>query len=253
MSFLRVLADMNIAQDIDIDGLQVPKGRNGASTHAEYLDFVAQARFLLRRLEVSVQFLYENGSSVLLSAQLVPMERDPDFQARKFQTVASLTSLMEELRVELQQIPSILHNLMEVGRHQVSLTERQGFRGSMEWRSSQFNPANGPQRFSNLFADAYDDDGDDSKDYVDMNFALQKAGTRPVLQTVEGLPSDMPEPIPEEPEQESLADDNLPVEESAEDTRLNDALTKAPLAQPSSSRIIEEEIIPDNSAAAKSE
>ena len=246
MSLLSVIADINIAQDLDIDGLRRPGGRSGPSAQTEYFDSVAQARVLLRRLEVTTQALYDCGSSMLLAAQSAPSDLVTSGRADEDQTVTVLDTFIDMLQNELQQVSVILHALAEIGRRQVDFAGRQGPRGSMEWRSSHFNVLSGGQRFSNLFDNLREEEVDEGEDVVDMNFAFSKASARPLLPAIDG-PTDLSAPIPEESEQESVPDIARAPDRAIENIRLDDALMKPTIAQAAPVRAVEEEPAESNS------
>jgi hypothetical protein len=255
MSFLNVIADINIAQDVDIDGLRRSAGgRSGSSSQVEYLDSVSQARFLLRSLEVSAQALYECGTSMLLTALSAASHWALSDQPERAQTVEALCRSDSTLINESQQVSVILQNLTEVSKRQLEFADRQDFRGSMEWSSNHFSVlgGGGGQRFSKLFDNLREEDVDEGEDVVDMNFALGKASARPTLPVAEGL-TDLSAPIPEEPEPETISEIvNQIADRAPEDEVVEDALTQ-PSAPPSAPvRPAEEEPPASNNNKSKS-
>ncbi|KAH8104489.1 ras GEF [Cristinia sonorae] len=163
-SFLTSVNDVNIAQHVDVDGVQ-------SGNHSQYMQTVEKARVLLRTLEASVQALFDD--SVLLFVTIGEQGMSDNGSERdRIARYEHVDALLAAIRSNLGVILSALDALVAVGLDQAEISQ-QTYRNSIEWRRSRismidsdFNPL--PSRL------------EPPEDVVDMELAFANPSTRTV-------------------------------------------------------------------------
>jgi son of sevenless len=164
---LEFVGNIHIARHVDIDGIRREPGN--APSDDLYSQTVENAKLLIRTLEVAMQSLYDDGSSLLVTAQAIRLESRHSLQPNNvfFDHLDALaTALKANLGVVLQSFEALL----SIGHDQADMAQGD-YTGSIEWRMSrlsvidtQFGGAHRPLSTFN----SYDED------MVDMELAFQK-------------------------------------------------------------------------------
>ena len=180
-AYVLFVMDINICQDIDVDGLR--DGQPGSSsTEDPYLAIVEQARYLLRNLEMLAQNLFEDGASFLTHAQTVPFAWGPPSELSRIGLENVLESHVEMIKLEAGLSLDSLIELLSVSREQIASEVR--YRESMTLRISRMSILDASGRLSNFFTSLPTDGVDEAEDVVDMEIAFRKGATRPPMATI---------------------------------------------------------------------
>lgn len=186
-AFLGLVADINIARHLDIDGIR----QTDAVPNDGYSSSVDNARRLVRTLETVLQALYDDTAALLLTTQNI-RENDPsqtpgDLEASYDLLDKLSTGLSSNLSLCRQTTESIL----SVGHEQADLAQGD-YIGSIEWRMSRLSVINGQFAGAagqpSLFPDEDFDSG--NEDVVGLEDAFNRPGTR--KKSVKGAQPDMP-------------------------------------------------------------
>ena len=194
-TFLSFVADLNIAQEVDVDGLH----ENGSSLEDRYMQAVASARSFLRKLEWFTQRVYDDSAVYLLLSQDVEVwDVSAVEYGRKIKDkIRNSSSLVQD---GTAHVVKVLTELLDVRREQRSL--ERSFRESMGIRMSrQSMTIENNGRLSNFFGNLEEQPIDENEDVIDMEMAFRKTpGTRPVMGSVEVVDHEQKVPeLPEEP------------------------------------------------------
>lgn len=115
-SFLRYVADINVARHVDVDGV------SGVSLYATegsiYGQTVIKARMLVRRIEGAVQCAYDDGSALHLAAQTIGAS-----EAVESATAEVLAALATALRADIAHTQYTMEALLDVGLDQAKVAE----------------------------------------------------------------------------------------------------------------------------------
>lgn len=178
-TFVLSVVDINISQEIDIDGLR--DGQPGSSDDP-YMELVGNARTMLRNLESNTQCLYDGATSLLLLAQTAPSSWSPSLNdPERIHISSSLLDLTQTLKLQAGQTIEYLEGLQNVAREQTASEDR--FRESLAIRISRISIMDSNQRLSNFFNDL-PSGGDGAEDVVDMEIAFRKGVSRPAKNNV---------------------------------------------------------------------
>jgi son of sevenless-like protein len=169
---LEFVGNIHVARHVDIDGIRREPGN--APSDDLYNQTVENARLLIRTLEAAMQSLYDDGSSLLITAQAIrrresirPLQQNNIF----FDHLdAFATALKANLGVVLQSFEALL----SIGHDQADMAQGD-YNGSIEWRMSrlsvidtQFGGVHRPLSTFNSYGE----------DMVDMEMAFQKPGMK---------------------------------------------------------------------------
>ena len=163
-SVLSFFADINLARTVDVDGI----GREGQSGDV-YLQSVHKARTLARTVEVHLQSLFDDGTSVLLAITTpVSLQTGPmSFSSER------IRSLVASLKINVVQAFQTLEALLAVGQEQAARGPTD-YRGSIEWRMSRIvNIDSNLERTLKELA-SEDESYDEGEDLVDMEHAFAR-------------------------------------------------------------------------------
>ena len=175
---LAFVSDINIAQDVDVEGGRSKPGSSSAED--AYLHTVGQARESLRRLELVVQAVYDDSSSIFILAQTIPFGWSSTISAERLQLIKKLDGLSALLSTDCRLILQSLRGLMDIFQEQMSSTNL--FRESMALRMSRISMLDGDQRLSNFFGPLPPGtEEEEEEDVVDMEIAFRKPPARPVM------------------------------------------------------------------------
>ena len=123
------ISTIHVARHVDVDGFNVD---TGATPNRElYLQTVDKAKRLVRRLEVAVQAVYDEGASILMALQTLRLATT-DFPTSWHQ----LSALAAILQTNLGVVCEVLEALLTVGHDQADLGQGE-YNGSIEWRMSR--------------------------------------------------------------------------------------------------------------------
>ena len=123
------ISTIHVARHVDVDGFNVD---TGATPNRElYLQTVGKARKLVRKLEVAVQAVYDEGATILMALQTL-RSAATDFPASWHQ----LLSLTAILQTNLGVVCETFEALLSVGHDQADLGQGE-YNGSIEWRMSR--------------------------------------------------------------------------------------------------------------------
>jgi len=132
-TLLVLVANIHVARHVDIDGI----GRELANATDDdlYVQTVNNARLLVRTLEAAMQSLYDDGSTILLTAQAMrsSQPRQEDNASREY-----LDALATCLKANLDVVRQSLEALLAVGHDQADLSQGD-YNGSIEWRMSRLS------------------------------------------------------------------------------------------------------------------
>jgi son of sevenless-like protein len=123
------ISTIHVARHVDVDGFNVDAG---ATPNRElYLQTVDKAKRLVRKLEVAVQAVYDEGASTLMALQTLRSSMT-DFPVSWHQ----LSSLTAILQTNLGVVCETFEALLSVGHDQADLGQGE-YNGSIEWRMSR--------------------------------------------------------------------------------------------------------------------
>lgn len=123
------ISTVHVARHVDVDGFNVD---TGATPNRElYLQTVDKAKRLVRKLEVAVQAVYDEGASILMALQTL-RSATTDFPT----TWHLLLSLTLILQTNLGVVCEGFEALLSVGHDQAELGQGE-YNGSIEWRMSR--------------------------------------------------------------------------------------------------------------------
>jgi son of sevenless-like protein len=123
------ISTIHVARHVDVDGFNVD---TGATPNRElYLQTVDKAKKLVRKLEVAVQAVYDEGASILMALQAL-RSATTDFPAAWHH----LSSLMAIMLANLGAVRDTFEALLTVGHDQADLGQGE-YNGSIEWRMSR--------------------------------------------------------------------------------------------------------------------
>jgi son of sevenless len=123
------ISTIHVARHVDVDGFNVDPG--AAPNRDLYLQTVDKAKRLVRKLEVAVQAVYDEGTSILMALQSLRLA-STDFPTSWHQ----LSSLTAILQTNLGVVCEVFEALLSVGHHQAELGQGE-YNGSIEWRMSR--------------------------------------------------------------------------------------------------------------------
>ena len=123
------ISTIHVARHVDVDGFNVDTG--AAPNRELYLQTVDKAKRLVRRLEVAVQAVYDEGASILMALQTL-CSATTDFPSSWHQ----LLSLTTILQTNLGAVCETFEALLTVGHDQAELGQGE-YNGSIEWRMSR--------------------------------------------------------------------------------------------------------------------
>ncbi|KAJ7644278.1 ras guanine nucleotide exchange factor domain-containing protein [Roridomyces roridus] len=129
-SYLAFATNVHVARHVDIDGIRQSTVPGPNEMYAQTVD---RARSLIRTLETAMQSLYDESTSILLTAQSLELghsSRDLNFDYLN----ASSTSLKANLGV----VNETFEALLAVGHEQADM-DQGDYNGSIEWRMSRFS------------------------------------------------------------------------------------------------------------------
>ncbi|KAF5318244.1 hypothetical protein D9611_014672 [Ephemerocybe angulata] len=173
-AFLTLVADINIARHIDIDGIrQGEVGPNDSYAHS-----VDNARRLVRTLETVLQSLYDDSAALLLTTQNI-RENDPSqTPGDQEQCYDLLDKLSTSLSSNLSLCRQTTEAILSVGHEQADLAQGD-YIGSIEWRMSRLSVINnqfsGPADGNPFRDDAYDSE---NEGVVGLEDAFSRPGAR---------------------------------------------------------------------------
>ncbi|THH31171.1 hypothetical protein EUX98_g3005 [Antrodiella citrinella] len=170
-TFLINLNDFNIAQHVDIDGVQ--------ANSPQYLQTVDKARILMRTLEASVQALFDDSISLLMMVEAhravsIASERE---RVAQYEYV---DALLTAVRSNLGVVIGVLDALVAVGHDQADIGQ-QSYRNSIEWRRSRISIVDG-----NINGTAQPMV---QEDVVDMELAFSNPGPSRNIRALDTAPS----------------------------------------------------------------
>ena len=123
------ISTIHVARHVDVDGFNVD---TGATPNRElYLQTVDKAKRLVRKLEVAVQAVYDEGASILMALQTLRLATT-DFTT-SWQQLSSLAAI---LQTNLGVVCEVFEALLTVGHDQADLGQGE-YNGSIEWRMSR--------------------------------------------------------------------------------------------------------------------
>lgn len=168
-AFLSFVSNIHVARHVDIDGI---RQESSPVPNDLYSRTVEKARTLVRELETAVQSLYDDGTSLLIAAQMM---RDSDLSQSRQDRAASydyVDVLSTSLKANLAVVQQSLEGLLSVG-HDQSDTAQGDYNGSIEWRMSRLSVIDtqfgGAIRPMSSFLGGYE-----GEDVVDMEMAFTK-------------------------------------------------------------------------------
>lgn len=123
------ISTVHVARHVDVDGFNVDTG--AAPNRELYLQTVDKAKRLVRRLEVAVQAVYDEGASILMALQTL-CSATTDFPSA-WHHLSSLTAI---LQTNLGTVCDTFEALLTVGHDQAELGQGE-YNGSIEWRMSR--------------------------------------------------------------------------------------------------------------------
>ncbi|KAF7321869.1 hypothetical protein MKEN_00708900 [Mycena kentingensis (nom. inval.)] len=131
-SFLRFASAMNVAQHVDVDGARPDSPTRPSEL---YLQTVNTARTLIRRLEHTMQALYDGSASILLIAQSL-RQFEPN-QAQN-SSLDSLLVLLAALRGKIGLVRQTFEALLSIGYEQADISTND-YKHSIHWRMSRLS------------------------------------------------------------------------------------------------------------------
>jgi son of sevenless-like protein len=173
-TFLTFVADICVARHVDIDGIQRQPGQKVA--HDAYMKTVDNARSLVRLLEVSVQSIYDDSASLLLTMQALRQANQEQSDEDRVACFRLLFSLAITMEGNTKVVEQTLQSLLQVGLEQSNMAVGD-YNGSIGWRMSRVSVIENTLRplVTPNTARGVDDDS-----VVDMEHAFgQRGGTRP--------------------------------------------------------------------------
>ncbi|KAK7682391.1 hypothetical protein QCA50_014596 [Cerrena zonata] len=137
-ALLAFINEVNVAQHVDIDGLRAESG--ATASYSRYIQTVDRARFLLRKLELSTQALYDDSASLFMTIQQthVPepyydlLHVDRSVQHHQIENLVSVIS--SNLAVTID----VMDGLFTVGREQANIGQA-AYHESIKWRQSRLS------------------------------------------------------------------------------------------------------------------
>ncbi|TFK20605.1 ras GEF [Coprinopsis marcescibilis] len=133
-AFLSLVADVNIARHIDIDGIH----QGEVTTNASYYQSVEKARTLVRTLETVLQGLYDDSAALLLTAQNLPDGDSVQPPGERESSFDLLDKLSTSMSSNLSQCRQSLEKILSVGQDQADMAGGD-YTGSIEWRMSRLS------------------------------------------------------------------------------------------------------------------
>jgi son of sevenless-like protein len=164
--FTNALADTNVAQHVDVDGLKRVADANAKGSEEAYRDSISRARFLIRRLEATIQALYDGGASLMLAAQ-APIEASPLIST-------GIGTLSDNIARAVEQ----MEGLYAIGHEQANLFvtgAQYDYAGSISWRlsrSSIMTPFDSATLPPGPMIETRTPIAEDGEDFVDMEAAF---------------------------------------------------------------------------------
>lgn len=123
------ISTIHVARHVDVDGFNVDAGTT--PNRELYPPTVDKARRLVRKLEVAVQAVYDEGAATLMALQTL-RSATTDFPDSWHQ----LLSLTTILQTNLGVVCDLFEALLSVGHDQAELGQGE-YNGSIEWRMSR--------------------------------------------------------------------------------------------------------------------
>ena len=169
-SFLNSLNDVNVAQHVDIDGVQ-------AANHPQYMQTVEKARLLMRTLEAAVQALFDDSTTLFLTigshrASSVATERE------RISQYEYVDAMLTAIRSNLGVVIGVLDALVAVGHDQAEVGQ-QSYRNSIEWRRSRLHIEEGD---IDIVAPSLQPP---QEDVVDMELAFSNQGSSRTMHSLD--------------------------------------------------------------------
>lgn len=147
-AFLAVAEDIDVARDLDVDGVRIEQLSNQADTSAveAYAAQVKQAKNLVRKLEADKQAVYDDGTHLWNSTQAA----FADLTTYPKGLGLSLSRRWESHRQRMHAITLALKNaildtldgfttLLEIAQQQQEAVNKKGIRGSIGLRDGQMS------------------------------------------------------------------------------------------------------------------
>lgn len=130
-ALLAFVANIHIARHVDIDGIS--REPSNPSDGDLYLETVDNARVLVRTLEAALQSLYDDGSTLFLTAQSIryTQSRQENEAARDF-----IDAIAACLKSNMDIVHRTMEALLAIGHEQADLSQGD-YNGSIEWRMSR--------------------------------------------------------------------------------------------------------------------
>ncbi|KAJ6620811.1 ras guanine nucleotide exchange factor domain-containing protein [Mycena sp. CBHHK59/15] len=168
-SFLSFASNIHVARHVDIDGIRQD---TGPVPNEQYAQTVDKARSLIRTLEVALQSLYDDSTSIFLTAQsLRHVEPGQSSQSRDL-SLDHLDALCFAFKSNIGVVNQTFEALLTIGHEQADMAQGD-YNGSIDWRMSRLSVIDtqfgGALRPMSPFL-AYDSDA--QGDMVDMEHAF---------------------------------------------------------------------------------
>lgn len=165
------MSNIHIARHVDIDGIQREAGN--APSSDLYTQTVENARLLIRTLEAATQALYDDGSSLFLTAQCIRRTQSGQQWRSSDAAYDLLDNLATAVRYNLVVVQQSLEALLSIGHDQADMAQGD-YNGSIEWRMSRLSVID--TQFGGAFRpiSMFNSQDAQANDMVDMELAFQK-------------------------------------------------------------------------------
>ncbi|EJF63378.1 ras GEF [Dichomitus squalens] len=127
---LRSLCGVNVANHVDVDGINPDSG-------PQYRQTVAKARQLVRTLEAATQALYDDGAIIFMAVQSLGYAKLSS-QHDRAAFVNTIETVAPIVRSNYVLIAQTLDSLLTIGQVQSSISQGV-YRQSIQWRASHIN------------------------------------------------------------------------------------------------------------------
>lgn len=137
-ALLAFINDVNVAQHVDIDGLRAESG--ATASYSRYVQTVERARFLLRKLELATQALYDDSITLFMTIQQSRVQESYYDLLHVDRSVQheQIDNLVEVISSNLTVTIDVLDGLLTVGREQANIGQAT-YHESIKWRQSRLS------------------------------------------------------------------------------------------------------------------
>lgn len=156
------------------------------------MQYVENARYLVRTLETVVQAIYDDSSALFTTSQSLPENERGSVRGGKEAAYDLLDSLATALNSNLALVKQTFEGLLSVGHEQADVSQGE-YNGSIERRMSRLSVIN--DQFGGALRAPFSVNDSDHEDFVDVG-DMYEAITRPDLRKKKSAATSSYDPYP---------------------------------------------------------